>query len=338
MPSPKPVHSSQPVLLLSQPDVAALLTMPDCIRAVEAAFRLYGEGKAGKPGVLGVHTDGGGFHIKAGILSSGDRPYFVAKVNGNFPQNPQKHGLPTIQGVLMLADASNSTPLALMDSIEITNLRTGAATGIAAKYLARKDSATALICGCGVQARTQLQALQAVLPLRKIFAYSIDPEQAKQFAAKMSDELRIEVEAVADFRSVISKCDVCVTCTPAQKWFLGAADVPEGMFVAAVGADNEHKQELEPALLAKAKVVTDITDQCAVMGDLHHAIATGVCTREGVHAELGEIVAGKKPGRSSSQEITIFDSTGMALQDVAAAIAVYEAALRSGTAKTFPLA
>jgi alanine dehydrogenase len=323
-------------LLLSKTDVAALLTMPDCIRAVEAAFRLYGEGKAGKPGVLGVHTDGGGFHIKAGILSSGDRPYFVAKVNGNFPQNRQNYDLPTIQGVLVLADARNGTPLAIMDSSEITNLRTGAATGIAAKYLARKDSATALICGCGVQARTQLLALQAVLPLRKVFAYSIDHEQAKQFAAKMSEELKIEVEAITDFRSVISKCDVCVTCTSAQKWFLGADDVPEGMFVAAVGADNEQKQELEPALLAKAKVVTDITDQCVVMGDLHHAIVAGVCTRDDVHAELGEVVAGKKPGRTSSNEITIFDSTGMALQDVAAAIAVYEAVrLQGGSTFSF---
>jgi len=153
----------------------------------------------------------------------------------------------------------------------------------------------------------------------------------------MSRELKIEVTAVADFRTVSARCDVCVTCTTAQKWFLGKDDVPEGMFIAAVGADNEHKQELEPELLAQAKLVTDITDQCAVMGDLHHAIAAGVRQREDVHAELGEVVAGKKPGRTLPQEITIFDSTGMALQDVAAAIAVYEAAQRGGQAEKFAL-
>lgn len=324
--------------MLGRSDVAALLTMPDCIVAVESAFRLYGEGKTAKPGVLGVHTEGGGFHIKAGIQRSGDRSYFVAKVNGNFPGNPAAHQLPTIQGILVLADASNGTPLAIMDSVEITNQRTGAATGIAARYLARKNSTCALICGCGVQAKTQLQALQAVLPLTKVFAYSTDYFQAQAFANAMTMDLKLEVEPVADFRSVIARCDVCVTCTPAQKWFLGKDDAPEGMFIAAVGADNEHKQEIQPELMAKAKVVTDITDQCAVMGDLHHAIAAGKCQKENVHAELGELVAGKKPGRTSPQEITIFDSTGMALQDVAAAIGVYEAALVRGGVRTFPLA
>ncbi|HUR37129.1 MAG TPA: ornithine cyclodeaminase family protein [Terriglobales bacterium] len=324
-------------LLLSRSDVAAFLAMPDCIQAVEEAFQLFGEGKTGKPGVLGVHGEGGGFHIKAAIYSDA-KPYFVMKVNGNFPGNPSKHNLPTIQGVLVLADARNGTPLAIMDSAEITNLRTGAATGVAAKYLARKDSSTALIIGCGVQAKTQLQAVQSALPLRKVFAYGIDHVQAKQFAERMSRELKIEVEAVADFRSVIAKCDICVTCTTSQKWFLGKDDVPDGMFVAAVGADNEHKQELQPELFARAKVVTDVTDQCAVMGDLHHALESGACTRDDVYAELGEVVAGRKPGRTSATEITIFDSTGMALQDVASAIRVYEAALATPSARHFSIA
>lgn len=332
-----PQTSSGPgsVALLSQSDVRRLLTMPDCIAAVEQAFRFYGEGKTTKPGVLGVHTDGGGFHIKAGILGE-DKPYFVAKVNGNYPGNPQR-GLPTIQGVLYLADARNGVPLALMDSAEITNLRTGAATGIAAKYLARKDSSTALLIGSGVQARPQLLALAAVLPLKKVFAYSIDAAQAQAFAQRMSAELGIDVAPVEDFRSVIGQCDVCVTCTTARQWFLGTTDIPLGTFIAAVGADNEHKQELQPELLAKAKVVTDITDQCAVMGDLHHAIAAGLLTRGHVHAELGEIVAGYTPGRTSGEEIIIFDSTGMALQDVAAAVAVYEAAVRHGGLPNFQL-
>src|SRR5580765_1219338 len=160
-------------LLLTRKDVSELLTLNDCVLVVEQAFRLQGEGQAPAPGVLGVHAQGGGFHIKAGTLPL-SRNYFAAKTNANFPGNPAR-GLPTIQGVILLFDADNGQVLAAMDSMEITTLRTGAATAVAAKYLARKDSRIATICGCGNQGRVQLEALALVCPITRAYAFDLDP-------------------------------------------------------------------------------------------------------------------------------------------------------------------
>ena len=313
------------MLFLDSGDVRALLSIEECIAAVEQAFRLHGEGKAPTPGVLGVHAAHGTFHIKAGILDLG-RPYFAAKTNANFPGNAERHGLPTIQGVIALFDAERGTPLAILDSREITGLRTGAATAVAARYLARDDASIATICGCGVQGRTQLAAVATVRPLSRVYAIDRDPQQARRFAREMSNELGIDVIAASDLGGASRESDICITCTPSRTAILGAGDVSAGAFVAGVGADNENKQELAAALLARATVFVDILDQAAVAGDLHHAIAAGVMTREDVRAELGEVVAGRKPGRTHNDEIIVFDSTGTALQDVAAAVAVYEKA------------
>lgn len=314
-------------LLLSRDDVAALLNLDECIAAVEEAFRLDAEGKSLPPGVLGVRAHGGGFHIKAAGLEL-SRTYFAAKVNANFSNNFERFGLPAIQGVIVFCDGESGEALALMDSIEVTTLRTGAATAVAAKHLARPDSRTATVCGCGNQGRVQLRALARVLPLERAYAYDADEGRARAFAGEMADELGIEVVAAAGVGEAVRQSDVCVTCTPSRSYFLRREDVAAGTFVAAVGADSEAKQELDPKLLAAGKIVVDVLGQCAAIGDLHHAIEAGVVTLEDVHAELGEVVTGRKPGRTSDEEITIFDSTGTALQDVAAAAIVYERAVR----------
>src|SRR5579864_4191236 len=198
-------------LLLTRKDVSQLLTLNDCVLAVEQAFRLQGEGRAPAPGVLGVHAQGGGFHIKVGTLPLG-RNYFAAKANANFPGNPTR-GLPTIQGVVLLFDADNGQVLAAMDSMEITALRTGAATAVAAKYLARKDSRVATICGCGNQGRVQLRAILHESPLEKAFAWDIRKDAAERFAQIMAAELGIAVTRVADLPAALRQSDLCVTCT-----------------------------------------------------------------------------------------------------------------------------
>lgn len=316
-------------LLLKRRDVAELSSIEECIAAVEQVFKLQGEGKTTPPGVLGVHARDGGFHIKAGLLEL-DRPYFAAKTNANFPQNVKRFGLPLIQGVIVLCDAENGYPLALMDSIEITIQRTGAATAVAAKHLARPDSKVVTVCGCGNQGRISLRALRQVLPIEKAHAYDSDSALAQKFAGELAEELRIEVEAIKVLEDVRGQSDIFVTCTPSKQAFLKRSFVSPGTFVAAVGADSPEKQELEPSLTATAKIVADMLEQCAIMGELHHALDAGLITREQVHAELGEVVAGVKPGRESAEEIIVFDSTGMALQDVVAAAAVYEKAVRQG--------
>src|SRR5262249_9992779 len=301
-------------LVITRKDVVDLLSLRDCIDAVECAFRLHGEGRAPAPGVLGVHATGGGFHIKAGTLPL-SRNYFAAKANANFPGNPAR-GLPTIQGVALLFDADNGKLLAVMDSMEITILRTGAATAVAAKYLAREDARTATICGCGVQGRVQLRAIREARPIEKVFVWDINKEAAERFAAEMARDLDVTIAPTSELPSVLRQSDICVTCTPAKKFFIRRGDVPAGVFIAAVGADNEEKQELDPGLFdPENKVVVDVREQCATIGDLHHAIAAGTATAASVHAELGQVVCGQKPGRSRRDELTILDSTGMALPD-----------------------
>jgi alanine dehydrogenase len=324
-------------LILTRSDVAALLSLEECIAAVEEAFRLHGEGKAAPPGVLALHSAEGAFHIKAGILGS-SRPYFVAKGNTNFAQNPPRYGLPAIQGVIVLCDAADGRLLALLDSIEITIQRTGAATAVAAKHLARPDSRVATICGCGNQGRVQLRCLKTVLPLERVHAFDADAERARAFASEMTHELGVKVDAVSDLGGAARGSDAIVTCTPSTRAYFKKEFVRRGTFLAAVGADAPDKQELEPALLVAAKLVTDITEQCATLGELHHALEAKLLTRADVHAELGEVVAGRKPGRTSVDEITIFDSTGMALQDAAATILVYERALAAGRGEKVNLA
>jgi len=316
---------TEAVLFLAPKEIRRLLTLDECIRAVEYAFRLYGEGKVIPPGVLAIHAREGSFHIKAGLLDLG-RSYFAAKVNGNFPGNGARFGLPTIQGVIVLGDGENGTPLAVMDSRDITSMRTAAATAVAAKYLARADSRIVTICGCGIQGRVQLAALARTFSLEAVYAYDNLAERAAQFAREMSSDLKIEVRPVDDLRWATRQSDICVTCTPSRQPMVGAEHVNPGTFIAAVGADNPQKQEIDPALMARSKIVCDSIEQCMAMGDLHHALDAGFVRRSDVYAELGEVVAGKKPGRESEEEITIFDSTGMALQDVAAAALVYEKA------------
>jgi len=319
-------------LVLTRSDVQALLSPDACRVAVEEAFRAHGSGEAPPPAVLGVPSPRGGFHIKAGLLRRG-RQFFAAKVNGNFTGNSAL-GLARIQGVVVLSDGDTGVPLALLDSASITTLRTAAATAVAAQRLANRDASVVTICGCGVQGRAQLVALTRVRPIRHVFAFDIERERSQRFASEIADELNINATAVDDLRAAARASEIVVTCTPSCLPLVFDGFLAPGSFVAAVGADSEGKQELDAALLASVTLVTDVTAQCAAIGDLHHAIKAGILSLESVHAELGEVVAGQKPGRSSPDEIIVFDSTGMALQDVAAAAAVYERAVEAyrGTA------
>lgn len=324
-------------LLLGRNDVEQLLGLPDCINAVERVFRLHGEGKIPPSGILGVKAKGGGLHVKAGVLP-GKRNFLVAKLNTNFPGNRAQSGLPTIQGVIAVCDGDNGCPLALLDSIDITIKRTAAASAVAARFLARKDSPVATVCGCGAQGRAQLRAMRLVLPLKKIYAFDLDEGSAKTLASELSRELDIAIEPVCQPALAIQKSDLVITCTTATEFFVRKQDVHPGTLIAAVGADDAHKQEIDPALIASAKVVADSLDQCCSIGDTHHAIVKRLMSREDVYAELSEIVADQKPGRMSDEEIIVFDSTGVAIEDAVAAVAVYEKARASKVGTYFKFA
>ncbi|HEV2045604.1 MAG TPA: ornithine cyclodeaminase family protein [Chthoniobacterales bacterium] len=323
--------------MLRRTDVEELLSMRGCLDAVEEVFRLQGQGKIPDSEILGVKAPNGGLHVKAGLLPH-DQSYIVAKLNTNFPGNKTQSRLPTIQGLIVLYDAKNGRPLAILDSIDITIKRTAAASAVAAKYLARKNSSVATICGCGEQGRAQLRAMRAVLLLEKIYAFDLDDGAATSLAAELSRELKIDIEPTRDLVRAIQRSDVCITCTTAREFFLRKEDVALGTFIAAVGADDTHKQEIDPALMASAKVVADSREQCCTIGDTHHAIAQGLMRKEDVYAELSEIVAGHKPGRAKDDEIIIFDSTGVAIEDAVAAAAVYKRARAASIGSYFEFA
>jgi ornithine cyclodeaminase/alanine dehydrogenase len=318
------------MLLLTRSEIASLLTLDDYIDIVENAFRRHAAGDSLEPALSHVDADEGEFHIKAGGLR-GETPYFALKVNGGFFQNRARYALPNIQGLIVLFRADNGTPVAVMDSIEITIQRTGAATAVAAKYLAKANSHVCVVCGCGNQGRVQIRALARVLPLERVFAWSRDKDRAKEYSSSMSEELGISVIPCADPATALKQSDVLITCTPSRAPFIHRADVPPGIFIAAVGADSPGKQELDADLVAASKIVADLAPQATTVGETHHAIKAGLLRPGQIHAELGDIIAGKRPGRVDAGEIIIFDSTGTALQDVAAAAAVYNRACQTGT-------
>jgi alanine dehydrogenase len=323
--------------LLTRGDISRLLTIEDHLRAAETAFRLLGEGKAELPAPLHLAGIGGGFHAKAAALAL-ERPYAAVKINGNFPGNPARFGLPTIQGAILLFDAEKGSPLAVLDSIEITLARTAAATALAARHLARPESRVATICGCGAQAGAQLEHVASIMPLETVYAWDASPERARDFAERATRALGIEVVPAGELREATLQSDIIVTCTTAREPFLGLGDVAAGTFIAAVGADHPEKQEIEPELLAGALVYADSIEQCAVMGELHHAIAAEWLSRDEIGGELADLVTGRKIGRNNAAEIILFDSVGLAVQDVAAAAMAYERAVEGGAGLELELA
>lgn len=314
-----------PVLLLSGSDLDSALDPETCIAGVEEAFRDRGRAVSQPAGVLGVYLADGGVHIKAAALAP-DHGVFAAKMNANFPGNPRLRGLPTIQGLVMLIDAANGTPLAVLESGVLTRLRTAAATAVAARYLARPDAAVATIVGCGVQAESQLEFVHHVRPLTRAMACDLRAEVALAFAERTSRRLGIVVEAVDSIHAACRASDIIITCTPSREPLLGPGDISAGAFVAAVGADSPEKQELDSAIFAggAAALVTDVTTQCAEFGELRHVLAARVMDIAEVRGELGEIVAGARAGRHDAHERIVFDSTGTPIQDAAAAAAAYE--------------
>jgi alanine dehydrogenase len=317
-------------LVLSRGDVADLLDARSCRVAVEQAFRLHGQGLAVPPGLLGYRAPGGAFHVKVGESHAGRDPFVVVKTNANFPGNPVR-GLPTVQGLIQVFDLGTGVLIAVMDSIEITILRTAAATAVAATHLARQNASVMTVIGCGVQGRAHVRALQDVRSITCVHLWDVDRSACARLVAELAGEAGPEFTILEDLATGVRHSDIVVTCTPSTRQLLPSDWVAPGSFVAGVGADAEDKHELDPDLLARSKVVVDVLEQCVSIGDLNHALAAGVMRREDVHGELGQIVAGRRPGRTTDSETFVFDSTGMALQDAAAcAVVIERASQRSG--------
>src|SRR4030095_14237655 len=215
------------ILVLSSQDLQTAMRFDDYVDAAAEGFRMLAEGRCESPVPFQVSVTDGPFHAKAASLPLGSG-YVAVKVNGNFPDNRSRHGLPTIQGVVFLADASNGRPLALLHPIEITRQGAAAATAVAIQYLARPDSRTATICGCGEQGRIQLRALRHKLDLTQVFAWDIDPQTSRRFSAQMAAALGVDVTAIDDLREGALVSDAIVPCTSSRSPFLGLEDVRPG--------------------------------------------------------------------------------------------------------------
>lgn len=315
------------VKLLSQRDIAILMTPADYLAAVEAGFRAAAEGRASSPPPLHLAAEGGGFHAKAALIQTSRGAYAVLKLNGNFPANIDG---PTIQGLILLCDARTGTPLAIMDSIEVTLRRTAAASVLAARHLARLDSSIIAFCGCGAQAWAHLEAFADVFPLVEGTAWDADVAKAAAFTFRARETFGIELRHVLGVRQAALEADIIVTSTTATAPFLNDADVAPGTFVAAIGADAPHKSEIAPGLMTRAHVYVDVLAQCLAMGDLRHAREAGVMSEEDVRGDLAALVTGRCPRRSRADEITLFDSTGTAIEDAASAALIFERARDNG--------
>ena len=320
--------SAPPVLLLSRRVISGLATTQDYLTAMQTAFADLAHGRFEVPQVGHVPGIGGMFHIKS-ARRSGSPALAVIKVNGNFPENVVRRELPTIQGFVALFDAECGCVLALMDSIEITARRTAAATALAAEFLAKPESRTLAMIGCGVQAAYQVEALRDVAPLASVVFCDPRDAAATAFAARIH-ELGLRARRVGDVRTAVRDADIVVTVTTSTRALLELADIGPGTFVAGVGADNPAKQELAADLLQASRLIVDSLSQAAAMGDLHHAIEAGAMLAGDVHGELAQLAAGQVSGRTHADERWVFDSTGLSIQDLAAAAMLYERARAAG--------
>lgn len=311
--------------------------MRETIDAVEGAFRARGLGKVQMPPKSYVYFDryGGDFRIMPAYLEEQDAA--GVKIVNVHPGNPKKHGLPTVMAIIVLLEPETGAPIAIMDGTWITNIRTGAGAAVAAKYFARKDSRTVAMLGAGAQARTQLIGLNEVLDIRGVRVNDVIPEKARGYADEMSKKLGLDVKPVDDTGEAVKGADVIVTVTPVRKPILMNEWVSDGMHINAIGADAPGKQELDPQILRRAKIIVDDLEQALHAGEVNVPLSKGLITRDDIRAELGEVITGKKPGRTSREDITVFDSTGLAVQDIATAWTIYQKAMKMGKGKEVEL-
>jgi len=319
------------LLYLSQADVESVgLGMAKILAAVETAFREKGEGSVEMPAKIGIHTQPDAF-IHAMPASIPAQKAAGMKWVAGYPRN-SKRGLPYVTGLLILNDYETGLPLAVMDCVWITAKRTGAATALAAKYLARPESESVGILGCGVQGQSNLEALKVLFPIKKAFAFDLDPERSALYARKMSFELSMEVTAVSDPKLAVSGCDIVVTAGPILR--KPHATIPrgwldEGAFASLVDFDSYWHPD---ALHESSKFCTDDIPQLEYYRRLGYFQDIPP-----IHAELGDLVTGKKLGRENSQERTFACNLGIALEDVATGSLIYARALEQGTGTWLPL-
>jgi len=321
------------ILFLTDEDVRSLLTMREALDAVEEAFKERGLGRAQMPPKLYVF-----FRKYSGDLRV--MPAYLerigvagVKVVNVHPKNPTEYGLPTVMATIVLIDPKSGAPICVMDGTRITAMRTGGAGGVAVKYLARGDSKVIGIIGAGTQGRTQLMALKEVLSrIGEVRVFDKVREHGERYADEMRS-IGLNTRPVYEAREAVCEADIVVTTTPSAEPIVMDDWVGNGTHINSIGADAPGKEELDPAILKRAKIVVDDFEQAMHGGEINVPLARGLIGREEIHAEISEVVTGKKTGRVSGDEVTVFVSTGLAVQDISTAWRVYKKAERAGLGK-----
>jgi ornithine cyclodeaminase/alanine dehydrogenase len=326
------------VLFLGRKDVEAALTIGDAMGAVENAFREHGLGTVNMPLRPTIRVEdhkGSVLFMPAHIKSMGALGIKVVSV---YADNPSKYNLPTILGVVLLNDPKTGELLAIMDGTYLTAMRTGAASGVATKYLARKDSRQVGIIGTGVQGRTQIAAVCTVRSVEKVKAYDIAPARCKSFCEEVTKQFRIPAVPVSSAQEVAEGSDIVITASTSKTPILNGEWLGEGTHVNAIGSHTPDARELDSNAIKRAKIIVDSRDAALKeAGDIMIPISEGLITPEHIFAELGEVITGKKVGRQNDVEITLFKSQGLAIQDVSTAKKIYDIAKRKGLGNVLTL-
>ena len=322
------------ILWLSEEDVKASLSMKEAILAVEEAFREDGRGTAQMPpkSYLIYKKYNGDLRTMPAYLEGMDAT--GVKVVNVHPGNPGS-GLPTVMALVILNSARTGAPTAVMGGTFLTNMRTGGAGAVAAKYLARKSSKTVGLVGAGAQGKTQLLGLAEIFDVETVKVADVSLDRCRALEEESRTFLDATFEISTDIEGVCD-VDILVTTTPSRKPLVKDDWIRGGTHINAIGADAAGKEELDPAVLMRAKVVVDDVVQASHSGEVNVPLAEGLIAPEDIYATIGEVVAGKVPGRTNEDEITVFDSTGLAIQDVATASRVYRTAVEKGLGRRLP--
>ncbi len=320
-------------LLLSPEDVRESTQLPEIIDAIEGAFAAYARGDVQMPAksYIDLPRYDGDFRSMPAYVEAEDWEAAAVKWVNSHVHNPDRHDLPTVMGTVVYSDPETAYPLALLDGTVLTRLRTGAAAAVATRHLAPADATTLGLVGAGIQSYTQLEAIAQVRPIKHVVLSDVNEEAIAAFRDRYADEYEISEGAVTD----AAACPVVSTTTPVREPIVES--VGEQTHINAMGADAAGKEELDPEVLQSAKIVIDDYEQCTHSGEINVPWEAGLLDDSDIHAELGDVVAGNAEGRTPTDGVTVFDSTGLAIQDVAAAHVVYEHADSESIGTRFPL-
>lgn len=322
-------------LLLKREEVAALMSMKEVIDAVEEAYKAFNSDLVHQPDYIALHLAGDAeIDFKTCYYKANDLISMKAS-SGGFKNNPSEYGVPNGMGTVLLFDARCGALICIMDGSLITGLRTGACGAVSVKALARKDARAIASIGTGNQARMQIRAIREVMDIEEIYAWDRTPEALARYKADIEGEFGIPVVAACSKQEAVEQADILITTTRGKGLPVEAGWIKPGTHIVAIGTDQRGKQEFEPEIFGNAKVVVDSLAQCAEKGETQHPLSRNVITKEQIHAEIGEILLGKKAGRENDEEVTIFDSTGTAIQDNTTASRIYRNAIEKGVGASF---